>query len=117
MPRLFLRVFFDGLMLGPGKVELLEHIRTQGSIAAAGREMGMSYRRAWSLIEEMNAAFTEPVVISTRGGPGGGGAEVTPAGEAVIARYHALHNAALAAGKDDLAALAGMMGSGGDIPG
>ncbi|MBW7922103.1 MAG: LysR family transcriptional regulator [Rubellimicrobium sp.] len=109
MPRLFLRIFFDGLMLGPGKVELLERIRASGSIAAAGRQMGMSYRRAWSLVEEMNAAFADPVVTSTRGGPGGGGAEVTATGEAVIAHYHAAHAAALKAGAADIAALADMV--------
>lgn len=112
MPRLFLRVFFDGLMLGPGKVELLERIRSSGSIAAAGREMGMSYRRAWSLVEEMNRAFREPVVTSTRGGPGGGGAQVTEAGEAVISRYHALQAAAEAAGAEEIAALGAMVGGG-----
>lgn len=117
MTRLFLRLFFDGAMLGPGKVELLERIRARGSIAAAGREMGMSYRRAWSLVEEMNAAFAEPLVTSTRGGPGGGGAEVTPAGETVITRYHALHAAATAAGAADLAALQAMLREPGDMSG
>lgn len=113
MPRLFLRLFFDGLMLGPGKVELLERIRQSGSIAAAGREMGMSYRRAWSLVEEMNSAFREPVVTSTRGGTGGGGAQVTETGEAVIARYHALQAAALQAGAAEMEALAAMVAGGG----
>ena len=73
MTRLRLRILFDGAMLGPGKAELLEHIRETGSIAAAGRRMDMSYKRAWSLVEEMNASFRDPLVTSTRGGPGGGG--------------------------------------------
>ncbi len=109
MPRLFLRIFFDGLMLGPGKIELLMRIRARGSIAAAGREMGMSYRRAWSLVEEMNAAFVAPVVTSTRGGAGGGGARVTATGEAVISHYRAIYMTALSHGAQDIAALEGML--------
>ena len=74
-PRLRLRIVFgDDAMLGPGKADLLEHIRDTGSIAAAGRRMDMSYKRAWMLVEEMNGAFRDPVVSSTRGGAKGGGA-------------------------------------------
>jgi molybdate transport system regulatory protein len=87
MKALKLRILFDGAMLGPGKAELLERIRDTGSIAAAGRQMAMSYKRAWMLVEEMNAAFREPVVTSTRGGPGGGGAQLTRMGALVIALY------------------------------
>jgi molybdate transport system regulatory protein len=87
MRALKLRILFDGAMLGPGKAELLERIRDTGSIAAAGRQMGMSYKRAWMLVEEMNAAFRDPVVTSTRGGPGGGGAQLTRMGARVIALY------------------------------
>lgn len=82
--------FGDDLRLGPGKAELLERIGTQGSIAAAGRSMGMSYKRAWSLIDEMNRAFAQPVVHSARGGAGHGGAELTETGHAVIAHFRAL---------------------------
>ena len=72
--RLRLRILFgDKVMLGPGKAELLGLIRETGSISAAGRGMKMSYKRAWMLVEEMNAAFREPVVESVRGGAGGGG--------------------------------------------
>lgn len=113
LPRLRLRLLFPGAMIGPGKIELLERIRDTGSISAAGRAMGMSYKRAWSLVEEMNAAFREPLVASARGGAGGGGAHLTAAGVAVLAHYHAVVRAAAAAGADDLAAIAALMA---DIP-
>lgn len=87
MTTLKLRILFDTAMLGPGKAELLRHIRTTGSISAAGRTMGMSYKRAWSLVEEMNAAFATPLVTSARGGPGGGGASLTETGDTVLALY------------------------------
>ncbi len=82
--------FGEDLKLGPGKAELLERIGAQGSIAAAGRAMGMSYKRAWSLVDEMNRAFDQPVVLSVRGGAGHGGAELTDTGRAVIAHFRAL---------------------------
>lgn len=85
---LHLRIALDGdFAIGPGKAELLEGIRDTGSIAAAGRRMKMSYRRAWSLVEAMNAAFREPVVATARGGSARGGAVLTPTGEAVLAAY------------------------------
>ena len=74
MTALKLRILFDGAMIGPGKAALLEGIEVTGSIAAAGRQMQMSYKRAWMLVEEMNAAFAQPLVASARGGQGGGGA-------------------------------------------
>lgn len=114
-PRLFLRLYFDGAMFGPGKAELLRGIRDSGSISAAGRAMGMSYKRAWSLVEEMNAAFTLPLVESARGGAGGGGARLTEAGGAVLARYEALLAATRKAGAEDLAALAAMLRANGDM--
>ena len=77
MTKLRLRILFDDAMLGPGKAELLGRIAETGSIAAAGRQMDMSYKRAWMLVEELNAAFQAPLVTSTRGGPGGGGARLT----------------------------------------
>jgi molybdate transport system regulatory protein len=80
MTAIKLRILFDGAMIGPGKAQLLDHIRETGSIAAAGRQMGMSYKRAWMLAEEMNSAFAQPLVASVRGGPGGGGARLTEAG-------------------------------------
>ncbi|MCU0828424.1 MAG: LysR family transcriptional regulator [Tabrizicola sp.] len=83
-------LFGDRLVFGPGKAELLDRIHATGSIAAAGRAMGMSYKRAWSLVEEMNAAFARPLVTSARGGAGGGGAVLTEDGEAVLQAYQAM---------------------------
>ena len=107
MTRIVLRVDFDGdARLGPGKIELLERIREHGSIAAAGRSMGMSYRRAWLLVDSLNRCFREPVVATQLGGRGGGAAAVTAFGERIIARYRAMKAAAEAAVAGDLADLA-----------
>ena len=92
-------------MIGPGKAELLERIERCGSIAAAGREMGMSYKRAWELVGRLNAMFREPVVASSRGGPGGGGAVLTDAGREVLALYRAFEREVAEAGAARLAAL------------
>lgn len=107
-------VFGPDRMLGPGKAELLERIARTGSIAAAGREMDMSYKRAWQLVETMNAMFAQPVVVSTRGGARGGGARVTAAGQAVLGAYRAYEAAAEAAGAPHLARLVAMLA---DAPG
>ncbi len=105
--RLFLRVDFDGAgVLGPGKVRLMEAIAETGSITAAGRRLGMSYRRAWLLIDALNHLFRAPLVEAQRGGEKGGGATLTPLGEQVLARYRALEQAALAAARPHLDALA-----------
>lgn len=105
-PRLSLRVSFGpGRMLGPGKADLLELIRETGSISAAGRRMKMSYKRAWSLVEEMNGAYVAPLVESSRGGPQGGGARLTETGAAVLGHYRALIATLEGAGAADLAAL------------
>lgn len=100
-------------MLGPGKADLLERIGRCGSIAAAGREMGMSYKRAWELIGTLNAMFRAPLVESTRGGPGGGGAVLTELGREVLAQYRAFEEEAAAAGATRLTTLGGMLR---DIP-
>ena len=98
-PNLRIRILFgDGAMLGPGKADLLQGIRDTGSIAAAGRGMDMSYKRAWSLVEEMNAAFRLPLVESARGGARGGGARLTEAGEEVLAHYRKLEETLAEAG-------------------
>jgi molybdate transport system regulatory protein len=102
-------VFGEDAMLGPGKADLLELIREAGSIAAAGRRMKMSYKRAWMLVEEMNAAFAEPLVDSTRGGAKGGGAHLTAAGEAVLANYRRLEGRVAEAGAAEIAAIRGML--------
>lgn len=105
-PQLRIRVVFGAAgMIGPGKAELLERIDRCGSIAAAGREMGMSYKRAWQLIATLNAMFRDPLVDSTRGGPGGGGAVLTEAGREVVRLYRALEAEAEAAGAPQIGAL------------
>lgn len=95
LPQLWLRIrFANGDFLGPGKAELLDRIAETGSIAAAARAMGMSYKRAWSMIETLNAMFDQPLVTSARGGPGKGGAVLTPRGTAVLAAYRSVQRAA-----------------------
>jgi molybdate transport system regulatory protein len=113
-PRLRIRIVFgEDEMIGPGKADLLEGVARHGSIAAAGREMGMSYRRAWELIGRLNTMFRAPLVESQRGGPGGGGAVLTVLGREVLAHYRAVEADAAAGGAAHLAALHGLLG---DIP-
>lgn len=118
MTTLRLRILFNDAMIGPGKAELLGHIRETGSIAAAGRRMDMSYKRAWMLVEEMNAAFREPLVSSTRGGPGGGGAQLTEAGLRVLGLYHDIVETAQRSAAAKIGALEAMLRPmpEGDIP-
>ena len=80
----------QGRRIGPGKIDLLEAVGRTGSIAAAGRELGMSYRRAWLLVSAVNAMFEEPAVLSHAGGREGGGAELTPFGARLVAAYRRL---------------------------
>ncbi|WP_182912686.1 winged helix-turn-helix domain-containing protein [Paracoccus onubensis] len=100
-------------MLGPGKVDLLERIQQFGSIAAAGRSMSMSYKRAWSLVEEMNRAFKTPLVDSSRGGAKGGGASLTEAGEEVLVNYRKLEEIMAEAGAARISSIRAMLR---DIP-
>ncbi len=88
---------------------MLEAVRDYGSISAAGRSMGMSYRRAWLLIDELNGLFAEPIIETKHGGPGGGGAELTPFGHRVVKRYRSIETKAHSAVADDLDALAAAM--------
>lgn len=106
MVRLVLRLEFpDRFGLGRGKIELLEQIRATGSISAAGRAMGMSYRRAWLLADSMNQAFGKPVVETAQGGERGGGARLSALGESLIDRFRRMEALAAAALAADLAAL------------
>jgi molybdate transport system regulatory protein len=98
-------VFESGARIGPGKAALLESIRDTGSISAAARDMGMSYKRAWVLLDSMNQAFTEPVTTAAPGGAGGGGAVLTPFGAEVLERYRRIDEQATAIAADDMAAL------------
>jgi molybdate transport system regulatory protein len=76
--------------VGPGKIRLLEAIRDTGSITKAGIALGMSYRRAWLLVDDMNNCFREPVVAAQAGGTHGGGADLTPFGTRLIDHYRAI---------------------------
>lgn len=82
------------IALGPGKVDLLESIGREGSISQAARERHLSYRRAWNMVDTMNQCFKEPLVISVTGGKGGGGAQLTAAGEKVIQLYRKMEQKA-----------------------
>lgn len=93
------------LVMGPGRADLLEHIHTTGSIAAAGREMGMSYKRAWALVETMNGLFRAPLVEAMKGGAGGGGARLTETGLQVLSAYRGLEAESARAGAAFLAEL------------
>lgn len=117
MTALKLRILFDGAMIGPGKAALLGHIRDTGSIAAAGRQMGMSYKRAWMLVEELNAAFALPLVTSARGGPGGGGAHLTDTGAEVLRLYQEVMDRARTAAAEPIAALEAMLQGAPDMSG
>jgi molybdate transport system regulatory protein len=97
--------------LGPGKIRLMELISKHGSISAAGKEMGMSYRRAWLLVDDINRAFREPLVEKQTGGTGGGGARLTRLGRDVVGRYRAIEGAATMASAADLRALRASLAS------
>lgn len=102
VPRLRI-VFADPLRIGPGKVELLEAVGRTGSISAAGRSMGMSYRRAWLLVDEVNRIFRRPVVVAAAGGAKGGGARLTDFGRALIGAYRRVEERTRAAIREEFA--------------
>jgi molybdate transport system regulatory protein len=82
--------FTDNVNLGPGKIALLEAIKSTGSISDAARSLGMSYRRAWILVNSLKQGFSEAVIVSATGGKGGGGARVTAFGDSLIDQYRRL---------------------------
>jgi len=96
-------VLGDDIAIGPGKIDLLEAIGANGSITAAARALGMSYRRAWLLVDTMNRCFETPVVTTEAGGVSGGGTRLTPAGKEVVRRYRSIEAKAAKAGVADLA--------------
>jgi molybdate transport system regulatory protein len=88
-PGLLLRILsIKNPAMGPGKARLVALIAETGSISAAARKMGMSYRRAWQLVEALNKSFNQPVVLTAIGGKRGGGAVVTEFGKRLVASYH-----------------------------
>jgi len=101
-----MRIYRDAdIAVGPGKIALLEAIAQAGSITAAAQQLGMSYRRAWLLVDELNRALRKPAVESAAGGARGGGTVVTPTGLELIERYRAIEATAAAAAAADIAAL------------
>ena len=96
------------IVLGPGKVDLLEAIARAGSITAAAKDLGMSYRRAWLLVDTMNRNFRSPLVVAGAGGAHGGGAILTALGGEVVARYRRIEAVALDAAAADLRKLKGL---------
>ena len=89
--RIKLRIDFgEENAIGPGKIALLERMRDTGSLSQAARELKMSYRRAWQLLDSLNQSFDEPVVITAVGGKGGGGTTITPLGSSIVAAYREL---------------------------
>ncbi len=82
--------FANDCYIGPGKIDLLEGIQKSGSLSQAARDLGMSYRRAWLLIDSLRSSFREPVAVAMTGGKGGGGITLTQFGELLIKSYRAL---------------------------
>jgi len=104
--KLILRIEFDAeRAIGPGKVRLLELIDQHRSIAAAGRAMDMSYRRAWLLVDSLNQSFRSPVVAAQHGGRAGGGASLTRFGKSLVDHYRAMEAEAEQATRTRLSAL------------
>jgi molybdate transport system regulatory protein len=102
-------MFRKAIAMGPGKADLLRAIDETGSISAAARQMQMSYRRAWLLVDTMNQVFKSPVVVTLTGGKAGGGAAVTEFGKEVLARYRTMEEKASASVARELRNFAQLM--------
>lgn|SRR5690606_15031239 len=106
-PKLRIRIVLrPGVAFGPGKADLLQGIAETGSLSAAGRRLGMSYKRAWTLIGDLNRSFSSPLVETEKGGAGGGGARLTPLGADILTRFRAIEGALATAAAGEIAALA-----------
>jgi molybdate transport system regulatory protein len=104
--RLSIRIdLTSGDRIGPGKIALLEAIQATGSISAAARQIGMSYRRAWLLVEEVNDSLKQPAVTAAIGGRQGGGAALTPVGERIIELYRSIEDIARSSAKEEFRAV------------
>lgn len=97
-------VFPSERRIGPGKVDLLEAIERSGSISSAARELGMSYRRAWLLVDELGRLFKRPILTTAAGGAHGGGAALTDFGRALVAAYRRIEDRAAEAARAELIA-------------
>ena len=102
-------VLADGVVIGPGRADLLQAIGEHGSISAAGRAIGMSYKRAWDLAEAVSSRFHMPLIETSAGGAAGGGTRLTEAGEAVLAAYRRIEAAAADAVAQELQALTALL--------
>lgn len=109
-PRFRFRLLLgQSIAVGPGKADLLAAIAETGSISAAGRSMGMSYKKAWHLVDTMNKCFKTPLIETSKGGTAYGGATLTPLGQEALSRYRAIEAKAFAAVTDELAAFDDMI--------
>jgi molybdate transport system regulatory protein len=84
--------FTKSAFVGPGKIDLLEAIQKSGSLSQAARDLGMSYRRAWLLVDSLKSSFREPITLASKGGKGGGGVALTTFGERLIGSYRAIES-------------------------
>jgi len=106
LPSLSVRIDLDREgRIGPGKIQLLEHIRECGSISAAGRAMDMSYKRAWDLVDEINRICRQAAVERQTGGKNGGGAVLTAFGVSLVSRYRKIERDATSAARKELQAM------------
>ncbi|SHM87539.1 winged helix-turn-helix domain-containing protein [Roseibium suaedae] len=110
-PKIRLRIVLaPGVAFGPGKADLLQGIAETGSLSAAGKRLKMSYKRAWSLISDLNSQFAEPVVETEKGGSGGGGgSRLTPFGERLLVTFRSIETSLETGAAADLSALTGMV--------
>ena len=106
LPPVRIRVNLGIAAFGPGKADLLERIGEAGSISAAARQMRMSYKRAWQLVDEMNRMFVQPLVEAAPGGAHGGGARLTALGARLVAAYRSIQKKVPVAVRRELAILA-----------
>jgi len=101
----------EDIAVGPGKIDLLEAIAATGSITAAARRLGMSYRRAWLLVDTMNRCFKKPVVDAETGGTRGGGTRLTAVGAEALQRYRRIEKLAASAAAIELRKLQSLLRS------
>ena len=99
----------EEIAIGPGKADLLDAIRASGSISQAARQLGMSYKRAWTLADTMNRCFKKPLINTAAGGGGGGGASITAFGEQVLVHFRSMEKRTDAAIHADLTAFAALL--------